>query len=152
MGGRCQKCFLNYILVVFHVINALKLIKYNSEWIVNFSARTRSINCVLSTCFIFNSLTFLISILRFAGADSLPGSGLLCLAAVGRLEVWTILILACFPCVSRKFKPVNVKIVRIVWWVIMSLLHQNVLKTNEKEELVSSPSLSRCQTTKIFYM
>ena len=88
---------------------------------VIFSQRTTSINFVLPTCFISSGVTCFVDILRFNGVDSLPaGSGLLCLAAVGRLA-------ACLPCVSRRFIPVKVKII--------SVLHQTCLREDKKLNL-----------------
>ena len=122
--------------------NALELIKYNTGWIVIFAVITIRIKCELSTCFTANGLTFPMDVILLPVVDSLPGPGLLHLAAVGRLEVRTIFSPACLPCVSCRFTPVKVKII--------SLLHQAFLKKNKKEELVSSPFLLCYQTTNIF--
>ena len=66
-------------------------------------------------------MTFFVDILRSTDVDSSPaGSGLLCLAAVGRLA-------ACLPCVSRRFIPVKVKII--------SLVHQTCLREKKKLNL-----------------
>ena len=74
----------------------------------------------------------------------MTGSGLLCLAAVGRLASWTILSPACPGCVSRRFIPVKVKIIRL-------LPAPHVFEEEYKgEELVSSPLLLGRQTKQIF--
>ena len=63
------------------------------------------------TCSVSNSVTCFIGVPRVTGSvGSVACSGLLCLVAHRRLAVASLILAACFPLVSGRFIPVEIKI------------------------------------------